>query len=58
MKKISLIVAISMICTMLVPTFVTAKTLGTSTVVDGEYYYEDFEGYIILKINGKETSNE
>ena len=45
MKKISLIVAISMICTMLVPTFVTAETLGTSTVVDGEYYYEDFEGY-------------
>ena len=45
MKKISLIVAISMICTMLVPTFAFAETLGTSTVVDNEYYYESFDGY-------------
>ena len=45
MKKLSLIVTISLICTMIVPTFVFAASKGTINVVDGEYYYDGFEGY-------------
>ena len=44
-RKISLLLIVTVLMTMAIPSVSLAETLGTSTVVDNEYYYESFEGY-------------
>ena len=44
-RKISLLLIVTVLMTMAIPSVSLAETLGTSVVADNEYYYEDFESY-------------
>ena len=44
-KKICLLLVVTIFMTMLIPSVSFAAPKGTINVVDGEYYYDGFEGY-------------